>query len=268
MKYVVYLLALVYLAGCGLAESAEKANLLVQESNDIQLKLLEESRQMSELTKKMAQGVHDQSLAISLESMLKPENTVILDPPFRMIPYARAFGAEATTTELIEIADILYKEAKFGDDGETRIRQVSLVALTALAGMAPQAKMEAILKEQVEAAGLYEEAAYVFSAGRYNFIRDYLLLLQLESSSFLNLFQLKDAVEQFEAIKFLARSPLVDLFKIQIESLDVDVAIDPTELPALGKKAVRHFQKKMSPAIYQSPQAQALLKKFEASYRP
>src|SRR5262245_44312990 len=98
------------LCGCGIQRVAQDTQSAVQNGNNLQSQLVELSGKLlgnMEATKK---GIHLQTLSTSLQGMLKPENTEILSPPSRMIPFAKTFGDEATTTELIEMLQAFFGE--------------------------------------------------------------------------------------------------------------------------------------------------------------
>lgn len=258
------LLFFFFLSGCDIADEAKRANELVNTSNEIQTKILKETELMRELTEKMTKGVHEQSLIICLQQLLAAENTKILNPPFRMMPYAQCFGAEASGTELISAIDVLFQEVKLGPPEMSEYRITSLVALSALAGLAPESRSEEILRKEVEGQGLYEEAALVMGTLRYTFVRDYLLGGILDTGLVFNVPILEKAVEYFESLKTLAGKSYVERLEVKIPSLGVEVEVVPTEIGPLGRKAQRRFKEKLSSETLEIPEVKELLARLTA----
>lgn len=246
MKKFLLLSTVFMFMGCGIQETAEKANRLVEESNRLQKELLSESIAMRALTDKMTDSVHGQTLAVSLQGMLAPENTQVLQPPFRMMPYAEGFAKEATDEEFAEVLDILYQEAVISSSEYNDHRMISLTAMSAIAGLASQEKFEQFLKLQIDEKGKFEEVAYAASVFRYNFIRDYLFESKLELALYFNLKLFEDSAKHFKSLKYLSHHPERSKFAVKIANLQIDVSIEPQEISLLSKKAKRKMDTKLS----------------------
>lgn len=257
------------LVGCGVQKIAEDTQLAVQKGNDTQAELLEQSRLLAELTKKLLEhttvttdGIHLQTLSSSLAGLLDPKNTEVLSPPNRMMPFARTFGKEATPKELVETMHLLHTAAIFSPSGSEAVRTVSLVAAGALAGLAPEEKMEDVIFDQIVSEGRYVDAARRASVSRYYFIRDYLFNNIVEQGEVMNIGTLQWAVDYYEQMKSVVQSPYVDSFIFQIPDLGLDASIDASDLDTNARKAVRRFEDDLPAATLVKAEVQALLARF------
>src|SRR5258708_7459702 len=95
--------ALSVMTGCGLSKVAEETRDQVKQSNDTQKDLLDqikkteaETERVRKLTQDLVagmnrtnQGVHLQILTQALQGLLSKDNTDLLTPPLRMMPFAQ-----------------------------------------------------------------------------------------------------------------------------------------------------------------------------------
>jgi len=72
----------VILTACGIQRTAEETHAEVVSTHKT-------SRELLGHTEAMHDGVHLQTLSVSLQNMLAPHNTQVLAPPYRMLPYAK-----------------------------------------------------------------------------------------------------------------------------------------------------------------------------------
>lgn len=263
MRLFLFLWLAPFLYGCGIASMAQhtvdgidKTNAQLQKTNEL-------TAQMKEILDETQGAIHLQVLTIAFQQLLSPDNTQVLVPPLRMMPYAETFADEATEDELIRSVHILLQEAILAPPEMKNYRMVDLMALSAIAGFSSMDKTKGILETQVEEKGRYEGTAYVFALSRYNFIRDFLFSPLVENTQYLNTGALKEASDNFLALKHIASLPYVGSLVLQIPSLGVDSKLEPTQLTLLGKKAKRNFLSKLGQSDLASPEVQKQLKSFD-----
>jgi hypothetical protein len=269
-----------------LQNTADNTLAAVQKSNETAQKLLEVTNKLRDLNDRLANGmdktnaaIHLQVLTVALQQLLAPENTAVLTPPARMLPYAQVFSQEATTQELIEVFYTFFTDTIQGgtttkpnpkaDDLHIAGRQVSLTAASAIAAFASQDKMQTILHDQVDLGGRYQDTAYYFALCRYTFIRDYFFNTIVEDTATMNIGALAQSVQYFDQLKFVARLP-ADKLRFTVPSFvpnddkfdNLTVVLDPKEVGKLSRKAVRRFHDDLSSEVFNSAQAQQLLKHF------
>lgn len=256
MKHLLsWTVAAALLSACGIREVAEDTRREVQKSNDLQNEILTH-------IKKTSDAVHLQVMTVALQQMLAPENTANLDPPIRMMPYAETFAKEATAEELIKTCYVLLTDAQSGS-GDRRTRLASLVAMSAVAALAPAEKSAEILHVQVDEGGRYRDTAYAYTLARYVFTRDFLLTPIVEKTKYLTEGALKEVVTSFNTLKAIRDLPYQSRLVLEIVSLDVDESIPPSELKAIGEKAHRRFQADLDGGVLASLGVQDLLKQLQ-----
>lgn len=252
MRKVAALAAMLALSGCGILDMTEKTHKEVQRSNDLQ-------QQMLGHISKTSEAVHLQVLTLAMQQMLAPENTANLNPPIRMMPYAEVFSKEASAEELIKVCYVLWTDAK---ESDSRGRMVSLVAMSALAALAPEAKAAEIRRTQIDEGGRYVDAAYAFTLSRYVFTRDFLLAPILEKTKYLSLGGLKESVSHFDILRGIRGLPYQDRLVLTIPALEVNEVVPAAELQAIGEKARRRFTEGLETSSLGSLEVQDLLKRF------
>jgi len=270
-RYLFLATSIFLVSGCGLERLARETKNEVVVSNQTQRDLLEYMRkthmlteQLRDLTTKMEQGVHLQILTVSLEQMFNPTNTAVLAPPTRMMPYAESFAKEATEDELIRIIHVLWQDAYSKPKYLKESGQTSLVGLSTIAALTPEAKARNILHLQIEERGRFEDAAYVFALARYAFTRDYLFHSTIEGMKYLNKGALRDCTQHFSVMKYLSELPYADRFELNLPSLDIEEKLDPKELRLLARKAKRRFENGLDQQTLGTVEVQELLKTFES----
>lgn len=279
MKALVVLASLTcLLAGCGIQEVAEDTLDAVGKGNETQQKLLQYMRKTHELTRRIeglngdiADGIHRQTLAVSLAGMLNPENTKVLNPPFRMMPFAETFAKEATEDELVQTFYVLLQEVKFAPAEYEQVRMVSLVAMSALAAFCPTEKFHRILELQIDGRGTYEETAYAMGACRFFFIQNLLIRPNLDASASLNRGILRETVRQLKNMSQLVLHPKVKQMVLKVKSLNIEFFVDPSQLDlghegSLLQIAHRRFlgEGGLSSDELTDPEVQQLLKWFQS----
>lgn len=255
------------LGGCGAVTDTRD---LVQKGNQTQSDILDGVERTAELTSKMKEilgktenVIHLQMLSVAWQGMISPDNVGSLNPPTRMMPFAEAFATEATQDELIRVVHLLLTDAMMSTASQ-EFRMVSLVALSSIAGFTSLEKTKAILRSQIEMNGKYQSTAHVFGVVRHDFIRDYLFNPIIETSKFLNVATLYEAVSQFNNLKHLAALPYVNTLELKIPSLSVVTKLEPALLKSLGRKAKRRFIEKMDLLDLQTSEVKDLLRVFDS----
>ncbi|UXR65513.1 hypothetical protein EZJ49_04500 [Bdellovibrio bacteriovorus] len=186
---------------------------------------------MLDAMKTTNKGVHDQSLLIPLENLLKEENYDTLAPvPFKLMPYGKKLAEAATAEELVELTYLWLKEvdealpAKDIDEGSgaeipytkkqiQRINTLKIAKLTALqiiAGFTPQNVVQEMIQNYVIGGGIeggrrFEETTYSFLMLRTMFIRDVLLKESILSKSIDNVGKLEEAMKYIKKIDAISR---------------------------------------------------------------
>lgn len=312
MKRVLLIaLASSLLASCGIQGTAESTLNEVKRTNDSTDKMVQTTGQMKDLTQQLADltnklltttgqlvdltkqlnggmaktndGIRLQTMTLSLQTMLSDVNTESLTPPALMLPAADKFSEVATSYEITQVYYTYVADAKLGlhdDKGlRSRSRLKSYRAASAIVGMAPDAKIEEILHDQVDVGGRYEGTAYELAASRYAFIRNYLFqpLYDTDKTPVVNEAVVRMAVGYFNSLKALAQSPYVAKFKVTLPQLVLDPnsddqhpvyidytdKVDAAELKQLGQDAIDSFKTGFSPQALQSQTLQALLAQFK-----
>lgn len=260
----------VLLAGCGIQETTEKTLGAVEVSNETQKQLLEHTQELKRITELMQgmmasveHGIHLQTLSTSLEKLLSPEATAILNPPLRMMPFASTFAGEATEHELIQTVHTLFTEAQVAPPEHELTRRVSLVAMSALSAFASLEKTRGIFLSHIEEHGRFEETALAMGAARFAFIRDYLLGSILENAKVLNVGLLREASTQFVSLRHLVDVPYAARLELSIPALAVEMKVSATEMQTLGRKAKRRFTKELPPEVLALPTVKEWMAVFE-----
>lgn len=197
---------------------------------------------MLEELKKTTSAIHDQSLLIPMENIMKEENHDALSPiPFKLMPYGKKFAEVATAQELIDLTYLWLKEVDESlpakdIDGNSGVelpytkKQVAninnektarLIALQVIAGFAPQGIVEEIIRVHIvgtlgEGSRRFEDTALAFLMLRAMFIRDVLLEESLLASPLDNMGKVEEAIKYARQIDFIARLRFVE--KIHFKS--------------------------------------------------
>ena len=277
------------LTSCGMTELAEQARDLSAQANEgvaesnqtskemllLQLKMLEFMQRTDELTRqlqalsegadeKMAitvERMRQQTVAIALEGILNPENSEELDPPTKLIPYAKTLAEEANEAELTEFAYILWNDVRYGSAPLGK-KEVSLTTLSLIAGFIPNAKMRRIEAAQIDGRGVYEEHTYKMLWGRYSVIRDLHFDSYVTESTTLNKGSLKHVIDYFNELKYIAELSYVAKIQVSIP-LMITNSVNPSEIATLKTKAKNAFNAKMSAQEKLDPEVIELMKTFD-----
>lgn len=268
------------LAGCE-AFDAIKATKEIPEKMD---QTNERMSNMLEEMKKTTSGVHDQSLLIPMENILKEENHDSLSPiPFKLMPYGKKFAEAATAQELVDLTYLWLKEvdeslpAKDIDESTgaelpyTR-KQVAninnekiarLVALQVIAGFTPQATVEEIVRTHIvgaveQGSRRFEETSLAFLMLRTMFIRDVLLQESLLSAPLDNVGKVEEAIKYARQIEFIARLRFASKIGFKSRGLIGD---DGVQLPA-DQQPQEQASKEMAAKIWRT-----ILDKAQADLR-
>jgi hypothetical protein len=254
-------------------ESNQKQSQLLDKTGDLDTKtgdlddklgqLIQQTQSLNDLTKQLLSGiditddgVHLQILTLSLQSLTNSANTVVLNPPSLMLPYAQKFAQTATSDEIIQIFYTYITDAQKGvtaTDARNHDRYVSLQAAAAIAAFAPQAQVVEIFNNQVVNPGQYVDAAYKFGAARFSFIEEWLfgVLIDAGQTPSANVATLKAASDYFAQMKFLAKTSYVAQLQLQVAQVlpgdnagtynDINWTVDPKDLKTQGQLAYNRF---------------------------
>jgi hypothetical protein len=214
-------------------------------------------------------AVHLQTLAVAQAEMMKPENTEILFPPTGMIPAGQVFADEATPEEIVKLIYVYMKDinAAQPDDSEKdanghwpaelvkRIdhqKNAKFTAAAVIASLAPQEKIEAIVQNEIDNGGRYEDTAYTVLMLRFLLVRDLLLQESLLTHPLSNPGILNEAVTQMDHLTYIANLPYVEKINIKtIGMLSADdnivLSVNPDELTPLWQKVDKAFDTDLAP---------------------
>lgn len=266
------------LAACDLQEALDGTKKVpgkMDETNANMKKMLEEMQ----VTNK---GVHDQSLLIPLENLIKEENQDTLVPvPFKLMPFGKKFAEAATPEELIELTYLWIKEVDealpnkdideaTGEEIPFTKRQIhkiniqkiaKLTALQVIAGFTPQEVVQEVIQRYIvgqnhEGGRRFEETAYSFLMLRTMFIRDVLLKESLLATSIDNVGKLEEAMKYIKKVDAIARLRFAD--KIQFKSRGL-IGFDGKQLPEdmqPQEQLDRQVAMQMWNSIYEKAQSQ------------
>jgi hypothetical protein len=208
MKKLILLGCTLLLAGCGALKATES---VPDKMDAMKAEVAKTNGGMA----KTNGAIHNQTLAVALSEMMKPENTAYLSPaPLGMMPAGQVFANEATADDLIKIVYVELTDIDLSQpddslkDPTTHAFPVDLVkivnhgklakfmAAMVVSGLAPQAIIDQIVSEQIDQGGRYEQTAYALLMLRYCFVRDILLTGSLFEHPMSNPGELKEAVSR------------------------------------------------------------------------
>lgn len=275
---IIPLSCLILFGSCKLEDNLDSSLVLQEEIASLQAQLLDSVTETNSLMNiltdlneqinngiiKTEEAIRLQMVGVALEQMFKPSNIEQLEPPTRMMPYAKIIAREATNFEITELSHLLISDAKYGS-GPWKSRGASLVAAACIAGFASMTKIKEIIAEQIDQGGVYEESTYGLIMGRYMFIRDALFKPIIEKSAILNKSILMQSVSYFLSLKHIAGLEYTDQLALWIPPL-VKEQLDPNEVNDLGRQARSLFEQELDDATLSEPEVQQLLDVFDASY--
>ncbi|MGE0634394.1 MAG: lipoprotein [Pseudobdellovibrionaceae bacterium] len=185
--------------------------------------------------KKTTNGIHDQTLAVSLEQLMDSKNWDVLTPvPLKMIPWGRKFAEEATAQEVIEYTYLVLKEITdskrvAGTDLEmndipydlenilpARTEKLAkLMALRIIAGFIQEEKLTEIISTHILGKGgegslRFEDTAYVVLAMRAEFLSDVLLDNSVLATPLKNVGIVEEAIEMAEKLDRIGKLSFVE----------------------------------------------------------
>jgi len=255
------------------------------------LDMPDETKAMNKKMDVTNNGVHLQILGIALQELLSPKFTDNLENtkvPTDMMRYAKIFTDEASPTEIIEAYYTFYKDMLLGYNENVEVntveslrlhqRYISYVAGGLIAAMMSDEKFETILREQIEAGGTYEFAAYTLAYQRYDALQGY-FLHDMASGSDANVSSLRKAVGYYRSIKALARKPYASKFKLLLpkftlatmvvkgEPLNPDdwtAEFSSSDATQKGDHAYQFFQAKLDAGALANPEIKALMSELSS----
>ncbi|WP_374029539.1 hypothetical protein [Bdellovibrio bacteriovorus] len=237
MKFTMAGVLMLSLSGCDVKEAIDGTKQVPGKMDQMNANMKKMMDEMQTTNK----GVHDQSLLIPMENLLKEENHDTLAPvPFKLMPFGKKFAEAATSEELIELTYLWLKEVDeampakdVDDDGnevaytKKQIQKINtyklakLTALQVIAGFTPQDTVQEIIQHYVvsnykDGGRRFEDTAYAFLMLRTMFIRDVLLKESILSTSIDNVGKLEEAMKYIKKIDAIARLRFSE--KIQFKS--------------------------------------------------
>ncbi|UOF00165.1 hypothetical protein [Bdellovibrio reynosensis] len=278
LKVLFSLIICCSLLACGLHEALEGTKQVpgkMDQTNGNMKKMLEEMKTTNK-------GVHDQSLLLPLENLIKEENHDTLAPvPFKLMPFGKKFAESATAEELIELTYLWLKEVDealpakdideaTGDEVPYTKKQVhkintqkiaKLTALQVIAGFAPQETVQEIINNYIvannrEGGRRFEETGYAFLMLRTVFIRDVLLKESIMATSIDNIGKLEEAMKYIKKLDAIARLRFTDKIRfksrglIDFEGRQLSADMQPSE--KFDRKVAADFWA----SIYEKAQSQ------------
>ncbi|HEX7675193.1 MAG TPA: hypothetical protein VF412_13545 [Bdellovibrio sp.] len=233
-----------------LALAACDAQDAIRSTKEIPEKMDQTNQNMANMLgemKKTTTGVHDQSLLIPLENLLKEENHDSLSPvPFKLMPYGKKFAEAASASDLMDLTYLWLKEvdeslpAKDVDDSGNEIpytkkeiahinneKIAHIVALQVIAGFTPQETVDEIVQANIVGAGpdanrRFEQTALSFLMLRTMFIRDVLLNESLLASPLDNVGKVEESMKYAKQVDYIARLRFADKIAFKTHGLLAD----------------------------------------------
>ncbi len=296
MNQLVGLLCALSLVSCGIMDTAKETKNSVQESNRKQEQLIELMKKMEDLTKKLGQkmdttndAIHNQTLAVALQSMVDPKNSEFLEPPIRMMPFAKVFADEAEAWEILETVHVLFNDVQKGFNNtlpptelnwRIRDRQVAWGMVLAISGAMSNEKFEEIQKDEVEEEGRFRKTAKVIAVARFNMLNIAYITPVTDDEEAVTLDGLEHAVKYFTSLKKVMDLPFIQKrgakpYTISLQKLNSKqvgdpakavpefefsnriVSIDPAEFTRLKEKCKTTYDE-----LKDEPEAKKLLATF------
>lgn len=267
-------------AVCVLALVGCEANDAISATNGMPARMDQTNSQLTAASKKMdvtienmesiKSSAHKQTLAVSLDDMLKAENTKYLSPPTSMLPFAQAFADAATALEVVKLAYVYFKEIetvmpdesdKWSGDALTppfiaafdHSKQVKFTAIQLIAALLTQDKVEEIARTQIESPGRYEDAALAVLMLREAFIENVLIDQDLFGTDLDNLGKLEEAAKRVGEVDWIANRPYVSRIAFKTTRMldhdhDIDLRVDPASVRLLWRRLDGALRTELDPA--------------------
>jgi hypothetical protein len=205
--------------------------------------------------------VERQPVLLAFEAMMKEEYAVDLLPiPFNIMGFAKEFGKYATVEDLVELFYVKIKELnEVVIESETPTpeqikafnhkKSHTLILLQAVAGLLPDEKVKAIVRERILTDDRFRDSALSLLMMRVEFINQVLLDESVLHEPITAVGTFEKAVEYANSIEYIARLPFTDRIKVEITGFynpdkdDLIETLDPKATVAIWekikKKAVR-----------------------------
>ena len=244
MKKIIALsTGLTLLSGCGMFKMPDMMQQTVDGMTETNKKIEVTNTNMG----KTVEGLHNQTLMLSLADMYKSENTMYLFPPIGMMPGGEIFGKEASAEELVRFTYAKLKRINSSQADGTgpsadgtwpskevldRNKLIDLTALQVIAGLAPQEKIDAMIQEQVIPGGRFETTTYEFLMLRYAFIDGILLQESLFSKPMENPGMFEEGLKYLKQMEAISKLSFRDRIGLKIIGMAVaennlDLKLDP-----------------------------------------
>ncbi len=242
----------------------------VKKTNSNMDTMISEVNKTNEGMAKTNLGIHRQTLQVSLADMLKEDNTRFLGPPLAMMPGAQIFALEATPAELMQLVYVFLsfveKTPQTDKDGENpdsfnHAKLVRLSAASVLAGLAPQATVDEIVKSQIIQGGAYQQAAVAMLMLRFQFIQQWIVKPKLEGTKFeqgkpvsklTTPGMIAEVVQYAEALSAITDLPFASQIGIQITGLIGDDMSKEPDSDGKRKSLNERYSEKLNPKYVNS----------------
>lgn len=269
-----------------MTEMSEKMDTTNKTTGEMSQKMDTTNKQMAETLAeitKTADSVHRQTLKFGLEEMLKPENRGLVPSITGMIPGGKIFTLQARPEEIMGMIYLnlkaINKEAPADVDSLSDEQKVSIDrektakfnVIMVIAGLTPQAKVEAIVKSEIDGSGRYSKAAYAFLALRLGFISGVMLKGGLLSEPLTSLGEVNEAVESITQLDYIVRLPYTA--KIEVTTIGMinsennrAIKIKDTKMTIdMWKRVDRAFDQELDPQFRETDKAKELREKAKAA---
>ena len=245
-KFTLLIASLVLISGCRMNDALD-STIQMNAKMDATNKGMDRTNSGMSRTN---ESIHKQTLMVSLNEILKEENTLYLFPPIGMMPAGEAFGKEATPLEMIQVVYLWLKDINssqadgVGPDADgtwpskevlDRKKTAKLTALEVIAGLAPQETVDQLIEQQVNQGGRFESTTYEFLMLRSAFIEGILIQESLFSKPMINPGMFEEGLKYIGQMESIAKLPFKGKIALKtigfaIPDNNVDLKLDPASV--------------------------------------
>jgi len=220
VKFLILMLAMVFVAGCSLTKKMDETNRKIDDTNG------KIDNTNAELTK-TSDAIRLQKLAIAKQNLEDPQNGKYLDPfPTGLVGYAKTFAETGTEDELVGQIYLYVTEInnnaptyKVDDTGKQidltpqdkvdldHYKKQRLTAAKAICAFIPQAMMDEVVKTEIINQGRYKDTALTMLEFRFQFLGDILLDHSILDEGIHSVGGLEQALEYSNSMEVIAQYP-------------------------------------------------------------
>jgi hypothetical protein len=211
-------------SGCGVSEAIDSANSIPAKLDDTNKKMDDTIIKMKAIGEKAELAV----VGACYKELNDPENGKELAPlPFDLMGCAQLLGENVSTQNVLKMVYLWVKklnEVKIGVDEPSELQieafnhdkdRIYTVA-SAVCGLLPEAKIAAIIEEQIYGSGRFQDTALQMLMFRADFVRGTLLEQSLFAEPLNNIGKLEEAVKYAGYLDNIARLPFAGEIKLKI----------------------------------------------------